>query len=85
MYYKWGMEQWQRTREQEATGMSTPTVTIMCMGMHTPTRMTGIRTNIITTITTMHMGIVTTTITRMSTAHGSRIRTTRHIRTSTAV
>ena len=73
MYYKWEMEQWKRTREQEATGMRTPTVTIMCMGMHTPTRMTGIRTNIITTIT------------RMSTAHGSRIRTTRHIRTSTAV
>lgn len=79
------MEQWKRTREQEATGMRTPTVTIMCMGMHTPTRMTGIRTNIITTITTMHMGTVTTTITRMSTAHGSHIRTTRHIRTSTAV
>ena len=85
MYYKWGMEQWQRTREQKTTDMSTSTVTIMCMGMHTPTRMTGIRTNIITTITAMHMGTVTTTITRMSTAHGSRIRTTRHIRTSTAV
>ena len=75
MYYKWEMEHWQRTREQEATGMRTPTVTIMCMGMHTPTRMTGIRTNIITT----------TTIMRMSTAHGSRTRMTRRIRTSTAV
>ena len=85
MYYKWEMEQWKRTREQEATGMRTPTVTIMCMGMHTPPRMTGIRTNIITTITTMHMGTVTTTITRMSTAHGSRTRMTRRIRTSTAV
>ena len=85
MYYKRGMGQWQRTREQEATGMSTPTVTIMCMGMHTPTRMTGIRTNIITTITTMHMGTVMTTITRMSTAHGIRTRMTRRIRTSTAV
>ena len=79
------MEQWQRTREQEATGMSTSTVTIMRMGMHTPICMTGIRTNIITTITTMHMGTVTTTIMRMSTAHGSRTRMTRHIRTSTAV
>ena len=79
------MGQWQRTREQEATGMSTSTVTIMRMGMHTPTRMTGIRTNIITTITTMHMGTVMTTITRMSTAHGSRTRMTRRIRTSMAV
>ena len=83
MYYKWEMGQWQRTREQEATGMSTPTVTIMCM--HTPTCMTGIRTNIITTITTMYMGTVTTTIMRMSTAHGSRTRMMRRIRTSTAV
>ena len=65
--------------------MSTPTVTIMCMGMHTPTRMTGIRTNIITTITTMYMGTVTTTIMRMSTAHGGRTRMTQRIRTSTAV
>ena len=85
MYYKWEMEQWKRTREQEATGMSTSTVTIMRMGMHIPICMTGIRTNIITTITTMHMGTVTTTITRMSTAHGSRTRMTRRIRTSTAV
>ena len=85
MYYKYGMGQWQRTREPEATGMSTPTVMIMCMGMYTPTCMTGIRTNIITTITTMHMGAVMTTIMRMSTAHGSRTRMTRHIRTSTAV
>lgn len=63
--------------------MSTPTVTIMRMGMHTPICMTGIRTNIITT--TMHMGTVMTTITRMSTAHGIRTRMTRRIRTSTAV
>ena len=65
--------------------MSTSTVTIMRMGMHTPICMTGIRTNIITTITTMHMGTVMTTITRMSMAHGIRTRMTRRIRTSTAV
>ena len=84
MYYKREMRQWQRTREQEITGMSTPTVTIMCMSMRTTTRMTGIRTNIITTITAMYMGTVTTTITRMSTAHGSHTRMTQRIRTSTA-